>query len=181
MTIDLREHIREIPDFPKPGIRFKDITPLIQHPLAFRAAIDRMSAAVSDFRPARPLARKLKKEDLAPDEGVQLELVRNPDILAELCQERGPSGPPVIVGFAAESHVVLAAARRKLARKGCDLLVANDISRADAGFETDENAVILLAPDGDTEELPLLPKAEVAARILDRVEKLLGDRVGAAG
>ena len=73
-------------------------------------------------------------------------------------------------------HPPLEAARRKLERKGCDMLVANDISRADAGFETDENAVTLLTPDGDAEELPLLPKSEVAMRILDRVEKLRGGR-----
>ena len=77
-----------------------------------------------------------------------------------------------MVGFAAESRDVLAAARRKLARKGCDLLVANDVSRSDAGFESDRNAVALLSPDGGVEELPLLDKREVAARIWDRIEKL---------
>jgi phosphopantothenoylcysteine decarboxylase/phosphopantothenate--cysteine ligase len=71
---------------------------------------------------------------------------------------------------------VIAAARRKLARKGCDLLVANDVSRSDAGFESDRNAVALLGPEGDVEELPLLAKTEVAARIWDRIEKLLGAR-----
>jgi len=78
--------------------------------------------------------------------------------------------------FAAESRDVVANARRKLAGKGCDLLVANDVSRADAGFESDRNAVALLTPDGDVEELPLLDKREVAARIWDRVEKLRGAR-----
>jgi len=128
-----------------------------------------MAAAVADFRPARPADRKIKKEDLAEGAALTLELVANPDILAEISRERGER---IIVGFAAESHDVLAAARRKLARKGCDLLVANDISRSDAGFETDANAVLLLTPDGEVEELPLLPKSEVAARIFDRVEKL---------
>ncbi len=138
-----------------------------------RAAIVIMAAAVADFRPAEASERKIKKEDLAEDAGLQLQLVRNPDILAEISAERGNR---IVVGFAAESHDVLAAARRKLKRKGCDLLVANDISRADAGFETDENAVILLTPDGASEELPLLPKPEVAARIFDRIEKLREDR-----
>jgi len=128
-----------------------------------------MAAAVADFRPASPAARKIKKEDLADGERLTLELVANPDILAEISRERGAR---IVVGFAAESHDVLAAARRKLARKGCDLLVANDISRSDAGFETDANAVLLLTPDGEVEELPLLPKSEVAARIFDRIEKL---------
>jgi phosphopantothenoylcysteine decarboxylase/phosphopantothenate--cysteine ligase len=138
-----------------------------------RAAVVIMAAAVADFRPAEKSTRKIKKEDLDAEAGIQLELVRNPDILAEISTQRGDR---IVVGFAAESHDVLAAARRKLARKGCDLLVANDISRADAGFETDENAVTLLTPDGDAEELPLLAKSEVAARILDRVEKLRGGR-----
>jgi phosphopantothenoylcysteine decarboxylase/phosphopantothenate--cysteine ligase len=133
------------------------------------AAIVVMAAAVADFRPAIAAGRKIKKEDLAEGAGLTLELVANPDILAEISRERGAR---IVVGFAAESHDVLAAARRKLARKGCDLLVANDISRSDAGFEADSNAVLLLTPDGEVEELPLLLKREVAARIFDRIEKL---------
>jgi phosphopantothenoylcysteine decarboxylase/phosphopantothenate--cysteine ligase len=133
------------------------------------AGIVVMAAAVADFRPARATGRKIKKEDLGEGAGLTLELVANPDILAEISRERGAR---IVVGFAAESHDVLAAARRKLARKGCDLLVANDISRDDAGFESDSNAVLLLTPDGELEELPLLPKSEVAARIFDRIEKL---------
>jgi phosphopantothenoylcysteine decarboxylase/phosphopantothenate--cysteine ligase len=137
------------------------------------ASITIMAAAVADFRPAAPLAGKLKKEDLPEDAGLELSLVRNPDILAELAAERGER---LVVGFAAESEDVIAAARRKLARKGCDRLVANDVSRTDAGFESDRNAVALLTPDGDVEELPLLEKADVAARIWDRIEKLRGAR-----
>jgi phosphopantothenoylcysteine decarboxylase/phosphopantothenate--cysteine ligase len=133
------------------------------------AAIVVMAAAVADFRPARAAGRKIKKEDLGEDAGLTLELIANPDILEEISRERGAR---IVVGFAAESHDVLAAARRKLARKGCDLLVANDISRGDAGFDSDSNAVLLLTPDGEVEELPLLPKSEVAARVFDRIEKL---------
>ena len=133
------------------------------------AAIVVMAAAVGDFRPARASERKIKKEEFAEGAGLTLELVANPDILAEISRERGAR---IVVGFAAESHDLLAAARRKLARKGCDLLVANDISRSDAGFETDANAVTLVTPDGQVEELPLVPKSEVAARIFDRIEKL---------
>jgi phosphopantothenoylcysteine decarboxylase/phosphopantothenate--cysteine ligase len=135
------------------------------------ASVAIMAAAVADFRPAAPLAGKLKKEDLPDDAGLELSLVRNPDILAELASERGER---LVVGFAAESEDVIAAARRKLARKGCDLLVANDVSRSDAGFESDRNAVALLSPNGDVEELPLLDKREVAVRIWDRIEKLRG-------
>jgi phosphopantothenoylcysteine decarboxylase/phosphopantothenate--cysteine ligase len=127
------------------------------------------AAAVADFRPATPSARKLKKEELPEGAGLTLHLERTPDILAEVC--RAP-GKRVVVGFAAESHNVVEAARRKLARKGCDLLVANDISRADSGFDVDENRVIFVWPGGEVEELPVLPKSEVAAQLLDRIEKL---------
>jgi phosphopantothenoylcysteine decarboxylase/phosphopantothenate--cysteine ligase len=161
-----------------PGVRRVDVETALEMRDAVREAFGAcdvavMAAAVADFRPARPAARKIKKEDLEPDQGLTLELVRNPDILAEISRDRGRR---IVVGFAAESHDVLAAARRKLARKGCDLMVANDVSRSDAGFDVDANAVVLLSPDGDTEELPLLPKREVAARLLDRVEKLRGAR-----
>jgi phosphopantothenoylcysteine decarboxylase/phosphopantothenate--cysteine ligase len=161
-----------------PGVRRVDVETALEMREAVLAEFGSatavvMAAAVGDFRPADPSARKIKKEDLPPGAGPQLELVANPDILAEISRERGDR---VVVGFAAESHDVVEAARRKLERKGCDLMVANDISRSDAGFDTDENAVILVSPGGDTEELPLLSKTEVAARILDRVEKLRGDR-----
>jgi phosphopantothenoylcysteine decarboxylase/phosphopantothenate--cysteine ligase len=138
-----------------------------------RAGVVVMAAAVADFRPADPVAGKLKKEELAEGAGLELRLVQNPDILAEISRERGSR---IVVGFAAESRDVIAAARRKLARKGCDLLVANDVSRSDAGFESERNAVALIAPGGEVEELPLLDKREVAARIWDRIEKLRGAR-----
>ncbi|MBY0399763.1 bifunctional phosphopantothenoylcysteine decarboxylase/phosphopantothenate--cysteine ligase CoaBC [Myxococcota bacterium] len=127
------------------------------------------AAAVADFRPAVAADRKLKKEDLPASGKLTLELVQNPDILAEISRKKGDR---IIVGFAAESHDVIAAAQRKLARKGCDLIVANDISRSDAGFEVDQNAVIFVWPDQQVEELPLLDKSRVAAQLLDRVEKL---------
>ncbi len=130
------------------------------------------SAAVADFRPASPAARKIKKEALA-EGGLTLELVRNPDILAEV---GAAGGGRIVVGFAAESHDVIEAARRKLARKGCHLMVANDISRSDAGFETNANAVSFVWPGGEVEELALMPKDRVAAELLDRVEKLREDR-----
>ena len=66
--------------------------------------------------------------------------------------------------------------RRKLERKGCDLIVANDISRSDAGFEVDANAVLFVWPTGELEELPLLPKQGVAEQLLDRIEKLRENR-----
>jgi len=137
------------------------------------AAIVVKAAAVADFRPVEASKRKIKKEDLAEGERLTLELVQNPDILKEISADKGDR---TIIGFAAESHDVVAAAQRKLARKGCDLVVANDISRTDAGFEVDENAVIFVWPSGEVEELPLLAKSAVAAQLLDRVEKLRGNR-----
>ncbi|MBW2389477.1 MAG: bifunctional phosphopantothenoylcysteine decarboxylase/phosphopantothenate--cysteine ligase CoaBC [Deltaproteobacteria bacterium] len=136
------------------------------------------AAAVADFRPAAPLDRKIKKEDLDPEAGLQIDLVANPDILIDVCAKVAASGGgQIVIGFAAESHDVVPAAQRKLARKGCDLIVANDISRGDAGFNVDENAVTFVWPGGEIEELALLPKKQVAAELLDRVEKLLGERV----
>jgi phosphopantothenoylcysteine decarboxylase/phosphopantothenate--cysteine ligase len=137
-----------------------------------RSTIVVKAAAVADFRPAAPAARKLKKEDLAPGAGITLELERTPDILAEVCRRKGRR---TVVGFAAESHDVVEAARRKLARKGCDLLVANDVSREGSGFDADENRVVFVWPGGEVEELPSLPKDEVAARLFDRIEKLRGE------
>ena len=127
------------------------------------------AAAVADFRPRFPNEGKIKKEAIAPGQGLSLELVENPDILAEISARKGAR---TIIGFAAESDDVVSAARRKLARKGCDLIVANDISRTDSGFEVDQNAVVLVWPDGGLEELPLLPKSGVAAALFDRIEKL---------
>ena len=79
-----------------------------------------------------------------------------------------------MVGFAAESHNLIEAARRKLSRKGCDLIVANDITRQGAGFDADDNAVVFVWPDGQIEELPSLPKRNVASQLLDRVAKSRG-------
>lgn len=129
------------------------------------------AAAVADFRPVAPARSKLKKEQLGEGARLTLELVENPDILREISARKGSR---TIVGFAAEAEDVVAAAKRKLARKGCDLIVANDISRADAGFEVDQNAVRFVWPSGEVEELPLLPKAGVAAQLFDRIEKLRG-------
>jgi phosphopantothenoylcysteine decarboxylase/phosphopantothenate--cysteine ligase len=134
------------------------------------------AAAVADFRPAHPQERKIKKESLEGG-GLSLELVPNPDILAEVCRLTREAGSSrVVVGFAAESHDVLEAARRKIARKGCDLLVANDVSRSDAGFDVDTNAVHFVYPDGEVEDLPLLGKDEVAGHLLDRIAKLRDGR-----
>ena len=133
-----------------------------------------MAAAVADFRPADASAGKLKKRDLGA--APSLALAANPDILADLGRARAAAGRtrPVLVGFAAETDGarVIDEARRKLGDKGCDLVVANDVSRADAGFAVDTNQVVLVEPAGAL-ELPLQSKDEVAHAILDRVVALL--------
>ena len=137
------------------------------------------AAAVADFRPATQHAHKLKKETLGEDAGLRLDLVRNPDILEEISRSDAAARKQrVVVGFAAESEDVIPSAQRKLARKGCDLMVANDVSRSDAGFDVDTNAVSFVWPKGEVEELPLMSKGDVASQLLDRIEKLLGERGG---
>jgi phosphopantothenoylcysteine decarboxylase / phosphopantothenate---cysteine ligase len=100
-------------------------------------------------------------------------LTRTRDILAELGQlPTRRQGVPILVGFAAETSDVVAYAAAKLKDKGADLIVANDVSRADAGFDVDTNAVTLVSRTG-VEEIPLQAKTAVAAKILDRIEQLL--------
>jgi phosphopantothenoylcysteine decarboxylase / phosphopantothenate---cysteine ligase len=125
-----------------------------------------MAAAVADYTPERgPVAGKIEKSDAPLD----LRLVRTPDILEELGHARGNASTPVLVGFAAESGDPVARGRAKLLRKHVDFIVANDITRADAGFDAETNAVTIISQD-DEEPIALAPKAEIAARILDRVE-----------
>ncbi len=161
-----------------PGVERIDVGTAAQMRDAVLAELDAASivvkaAAVADFRPARAEERKIKKEALAEGSGLHLELVATTDILREVCEKKGDR---IVVGFAAESHDVVGAAQRKIARKGCDLLVANDISRSDAGFGTDDNAVLFVMPGGEVEELPLLPKRQVAAQLFDRIEKIARER-----
>jgi phosphopantothenoylcysteine decarboxylase / phosphopantothenate---cysteine ligase len=141
-----------------------------------------MAAAVADFTPARPAGTKL-----ARSEHLALELVPTPDLLAEIGRivrgldsegngTRRPLEPrPVLVGFAAETGS-LDRAPAKLAAKGVDLLVANDVAEEGSGFGTDTNRVSILARDGSREDLPLLSKREVADRLLDLVARALDER-----
>lgn len=129
-----------------------------------------MAAAVADFRPAHRAENKIKKHAGPP----QIALEHTPDILATLAA-LGPEANRlrVTVGFAAESQNLLENASAKLASKKLDMIVANDISAADAGFAVETNRVTLLFRDGRREPLPLLSKAEVAERVLAEVAALL--------
>ena len=162
-----------------------------------------MSAAVADFRPEAPFAAKLKKvsggggaDGIAESEsgkggtvifdaegGFSLHLVRNPDILGELADvlkeattdgEQRSKRHLIRVGFAAETHDIVSYARTKLVTKHLDLLVANDVSRADSGFGTDTNKVFIFHATGEMEDLPVMPKSSVAVAIWDRIVPLLG-------
>lgn len=118
-----------------------------------------MAAAIADFRPAAEAEHKIKKSG----GGLTLELTQTADVLAEASGER-----LVKVGFAAESRDLEDNAREKMRRKGVDLMVANNITDEGSGFGSDTNRVTLFGRDGEKEDLPLLPKAEVAHLVLDR-------------
>lgn len=128
------------------------------------------AAAVADYTPAHPADHKLKKgvEDLT-----RVDLVRTADILAELCQSRTPG--QVVVGFAAETDDLVQNATAKLARKGADLIVANDVSRKDSTFGSDTNRVTLVTAEG-AQPHPTMPLPQVSDLILDRTRDLLASR-----
>jgi phosphopantothenoylcysteine decarboxylase / phosphopantothenate---cysteine ligase len=126
-----------------------------------------MAAAPADFRPAEPIADKISRER---SEGLSIELEATPDIVAAVAAER--RADQTVIGFAAEhGEGAVERGREKLARKGLDAVVVNDISRSDIGFDSDDNEVTIVLPDGET-EVGRRPKAEVAAAILDEVERL---------
>ncbi|MFI9101375.1 bifunctional phosphopantothenoylcysteine decarboxylase/phosphopantothenate--cysteine ligase CoaBC [Streptomyces fildesensis] len=122
-----------------------------------------MAAAVADFRPAHYAAGKIKKKD--DQEQPPLELVRNPDVLAELATQRSHPGQ-LIVGFAAETDDVLANGRAKLLRKGCDLLVVNEVGDHKA-FGSEENEAVVLGADGSETPVPYGPKEALADQVWD--------------
>ena len=125
-----------------------------------------MAAAVADWRPSSMSEQKVKK---GASDTWEVELVKNPDIIAGIVGER-----LVKVGFAAESEDLLANAESKLLSKGLHLIAANDITAEDSGFGVDTNRVVLLDREGDREELPLMSKYDVGCEILDRVTAYLG-------
>lgn len=121
------------------------------------------AAAPADFRPAVRLQHKWKKSTGVP----QLELETTPDILATVAGRRQPG--QVFVGFAAETQKLLESARKKLAAKNLDMVVANDVSQEDAGFAVDTNRAVIVDRTGQEEALPLMEKSKLAAHILQRV------------
>ncbi|MFB6983613.1 bifunctional phosphopantothenoylcysteine decarboxylase/phosphopantothenate--cysteine ligase CoaBC [Streptomyces scopuliridis] len=129
-----------------------------------------MAAAVADFRPASYAEGKIKKKD--GEEPAPVALVRNPDILAEISAERARPGQ-VIVGFAAETDDVLANGRKKLRRKGCDLLVVNEVGERKT-FGAEENEAVVLAADGGETAVPYGPKEALADVVWDLVAPRLG-------
>ncbi|MCG8418329.1 MAG: bifunctional phosphopantothenoylcysteine decarboxylase/phosphopantothenate--cysteine ligase CoaBC [Proteobacteria bacterium] len=174
---------------PPPGVDRIDVVDARSMQRRIAAAADDadaviMAAAVADYRPREQAAHKLKKvplgENLAPSSpersNVTLVLETNPDILGELGAKRRAGGQkrPILIGFAAETRDVIEYARAKLARKYCDLVIANDVSQSDAGFSVDTNRVAVVSSSG-VENLDLASKEAVAHRIIDRLVELFED------
>ena len=156
-----------------PGVTRADVVTAAEMRSAVLAGCDDatiivMAAAVADETPAQVATQKVKKRA----EATTLALAPTADILAELGSRTWKGRRPLLVGFAAETEDVVAHATEKLARKRCDLLIANDVSAPDAGFATETNRVIFVRPGVAAEVLPLLGKREVAVRILDAAQGL---------
>jgi phosphopantothenoylcysteine decarboxylase / phosphopantothenate---cysteine ligase len=132
---------------------------------AAQATIIIKAAAVADYRPAMPRTQKIKRSG----DRLTLELEPTPDILAELGRVKSSQ---VLIGFAAETENVAASARAKLTRKNADMIVANDVTQAGAGFDTDTNVVTFFLRDKKEIALPKMTKAEVAEKILDQALEL---------
>jgi len=131
---------------------------------ACRSDVIIKAAAVSDYRPGEAAAQKIKKDEGA----LTLNLVKNPDILAELGASKKDSSF-ILVGFAAETEKLTSNATEKLRKKNLDLIVANDVTMKDSGFESDTNKVQIIHKDGNVEDLPLMSKDALADQILDRI------------
>ena len=121
------------------------------------------SAAVVDYRPSQPADQKIKKKE----QTLTLALEKTPDILTYVSKHRQDG--MLVIGFAAETENVLDNAREKLRSKHLDIIIANDVSRSDSGFDTTTNAITILPRDQDALELPLMSKREAADRILDAI------------
>jgi phosphopantothenoylcysteine decarboxylase/phosphopantothenate--cysteine ligase len=129
-----------------------------------------MCAAVADYKPAKVSKSKIKKRDAT----LSLELIPTRDILASLSKEDRQF---VVIGFAAETENVEANARKKLQEKNCDIVVANDVSRADSGMESDENEVIILFRGGEMKKISYAPKKIVARELIKIIENVCEKRL----
>ncbi len=167
-----------------PGVRRVDIESAAELSEAVLGAQARgeldaivMTAAVADFRPRQAAAQKIKKTPGGA--GLTLQLEPTLDVLAELGRRRGAASQPLLVGFAAETQDVLGYAQGKLQAKGCDVIVANDVSEPGSGFGSDDNRVTVIRRASEPsaaplmEALPKLAKTEVAAALWDRLTPLL--------
>lgn len=172
---------------PPPGVRIVEVETAAQMEEAVLSRSDAadvvvMAAAVADFRPKVPAASKIKKADGAPE--VLLEPTT--DILSEVGRRR--RGGQVIVGFAAETgrpgsarQDLLAYAKAKLASKGADLIVANDVAAPGAGFSHDTNEVLIVGADGAVTEVPLAGKEKIAEAVVDAITATLSSHRSAPG
>jgi phosphopantothenoylcysteine decarboxylase / phosphopantothenate---cysteine ligase len=155
---------------PPPGVEFISVRTSEQMHTAVREHFPRataviMAAAVADYRPVAPQAKKMKR-----GEGrLTLDLEPTPDILASLARTKGDR---VLIGFAAETDHVAEHARAKLESKQADLIVANDVTSEGAGFDHDTNIITLYSHDGSEKAFPRMPKIDAAHRILDRLLEL---------
>lgn len=155
---------------PPAGVRKIDVRTADQ---MLQATIDHVNdativikaAAVSDFKPLLVSSTKIKKTGPISE----IQLAKTKDILSEIKKVKGDR---LVVGFAAETENVIENAKKKLVEKGLDLIVANDVSGSDSGFAVDTNVVTLIDRFGNEESLPKMSKKDVAARVLDRVEKI---------
>jgi len=161
---------QEVPD----GVDFLPIETAAEMFDAVQRHIGRMdaavfAAAVADYRPAAISEQKIKKSG----DTLSLELIRNPDILGSARGDFGFTG--ALVGFAAETRDLEANAREKLTRKGCDLVVANDVSKPGIGFDSDRNEVLLVFPE-HIEALPEDEKHHLAPRIVREIERIAAEK-----
>lgn len=132
-----------------------------------------LAAAVADYRPVAAQTQKIKKQA----DTLTLELERTPDILGSMRSVFGFDG--WLVGFAAETENLIENAQSKLRRKGCDLVIANDVGRKDTGFDSDDNEVVICHADGHTEPIPKMSKDELAAVIVQKCVALKASQLPA--
>jgi phosphopantothenoylcysteine decarboxylase/phosphopantothenate--cysteine ligase len=153
---------------PPEGMEVIDVESVIDMKEVVDKATAKADALIMAAAPANYVAKNIAPQKIKKEQGsLTIELVRAPDIISEI------SGSIIKVGFSAETENLLENARQKLQKKGMDIIVANDVTGAGSGFGADTNKVFIIDKDGNTEDLPLMSKREVAEKVLDRVESLI--------